>query len=866
MGEAERRRGPRSQRAWITFIMLSSIISMGSILPAAHGQGPEPRGAYADEVLFIHYLDESVAVKEVQSGNLHAYFWRVPLEMAAQLKGDPSVSVHKTPGGILSLLLNPAPAPEGGLNPFSIREVRYSINRLIDRGYIVNEILKGYGAPIVSPLGPYDPDYSIVADELEALGISYDPGSAEESISEAMRLAGAERLDGKWAFGGKPIELKFFIRSDDPIRKALGEALASELERVGFVVDRIFGDLVKAYDLVYGSDPKDQRWHLYTEGWGRSGFSEYDNVILSQMYSPWYGYMPGFGEPGYWNYRHERLDEITKRITMGNFTSREEREGLFREAALLGVRESVRIFLASTIEPYIVSRGIEGVVEDFGAGITGRWTLLNARLRGGAGGTIRIGMKQIYQASWNPVGGLNDVYSRMVWQAIADPDIWSHPHTGKPLPVRAHWKVESAGPTGRLEVPPDAKVWDPRSEEWKPVGEGVKAISKASFDLKYGNWHHGVPMSQADLLYWLYFLFEWGTDEGPGDPTFDPEYTPRAEPSARALKGVRFLDGDRVEVYVDYWFFDEDHIASYASLWASTPWEIGAAMEKLVLERRAAFSKSASKARGVGWLSLIIRSDADMIKEALAELRSERKIPKPLRGHISPEEAIKRYDAAIEWIERRGHAVISNGPFYLDCYNPEARTISIKAFKDPSYPIPLGRWRGFETLRAAEVVGAEVPLALAKGEEAIMRVRVLVGNEPSWGATVGYRIMNPRGLTIAKGSAKPVEPLGTFEIRLSAEETSELEPGSYTLKVFAITREAIKPSIFETAFLVSRGPLPEAPGWAKPATQPSGALDRIPTFAAIALASASIAALVALLFRRSRPKPKAPSASIGNGR
>ncbi len=864
MGKAEKPGKQRSPRAWITFIALSAMILMNSAPPTAHGQGMEPKGAYADEIVFIHYLDESVAVKEVQSGILHAYFWRVPLEMAAQLRGDPSVNVHKTPGGILSLLLNPAPAPDGGLNPLSIREVRYSINRLIDRGYIVNEIIKGYGAPIISPFGPYDPDYWIVADELEALGIAYDPGSAEESISGAMRLAGAERLDGKWTFKGKPIELKLFIRSDDPVRKAIGETLAFELERAGFLIDRIFGDLIKAYDLVYGSDPKDQRWHLYTEGWGRSGFSEYDNVILSQMYSPWYGYMPGFGEPRYWNYKHERLDEITKRITMGGFISREEREGLLREAAILGIRESVRIFLASTTEPYIVSREIEGVVEDFGAGITSRWTLLNARLKGGAGGTIRIGMKQIYQASWNPIGGLNDVYSRMVWQAVADPDMWNHPHTGKPLPVRADWKVESAGPTGRLGVPPDAKVWDPGSEEWKPVGEGVKAISKVSLSLKYGNWHHGIPMSQADLLYWLYFLFEWGTEEGSGDPTFDPEYTPRAGPFVKTLKGVRFPGGNRVEVYVDYWFFDDAHIASYASLWASTPWEIGAAMERLVVEGRAAFSKSASKTRGVGWLSLIIRHDANMIKEALAWLRSERVIPKPLRGYVSLDEAIKRYDAAIEWIERRGHAVVSNGPFYLDGYNPEARTITIKAFKDPSYPIPLGQWRDLETLKAAEVIGAEVPLALAKGEEAIIRVRVLVGGKPSWGATVGYRIMNPRGLTIAKGSAKPVEPPGAFEIRLSGEETSALEPGSYALKVFAITREAIKPSIFETAFLVSKGPIPEARGWTEPAPQSAEALGGVMAFAAIALASALIAALMALLLRRS--KVQAPSTPIENGR
>jgi len=860
MGRANRSAKSDRLRVWIAPAILSAILLMGALSSclAAEGPNPEPRGAYADEILFIHYLDENVAVREVQSGNLHAYFWRIPPEMAAQLKGDPRVRIHKTPGGTLSLLLNPAPAPEGRFNPLSIREVRYAINRLIDRGYIVNEVLKGYGAAIVSPIGPYDPDYLVVADELDALGIAYDPSSADRSIEGAMVLAGANRSDGKWAFNGRPIELTFFIRSDDPVRKAIGEALASELERTGFLVNRIFGDLTKAYDMVYGSDPRDQRWHLYTEGWGRSGFSEYDNVILSQMYSPWYGYMPGFGEPSYWNYKHEGLDEITKRITMGNFTSREERERLLKEAALSGVKEAVRIFLASTIEPYVVNERLEGIVEDFGAGITGRWSLLNARLKGETGGIIRIGTKQIYQGSWNPVGGLNDVYSRMAWQAISDPDIWTHPHTGKPLPVRSTWRVESAGPVGKLDVPADAKVWDPYSEEWRPVGEGVRAISKVSFDLRYGDWHHGVPMSSADLLYWLYFYFEWGVNEGPEDPTFDPEYTPRAEPSIRTLKGVRFLGEDRVEVYVDYWFFDEAHIAVYASPWASTPWELGAAMEKLVVEKRAAFSKTASKARGVGWLSLIIKSDADMIKEALAELRSERAIPKPLRGHVSLGEAIERYDAAIRWIERHGHAVVSNGPFYLEGYNPEARTIAMRAFRDPRYPIPLGLWRGLELLRAAEVIGAEVPLALVKGEGATVKIRIRVGDEPSSEATVRYRMVDPKGSTVAKGSAKPAGPLGTFEISLGKEETSGLRPGSYALKVFAIGREAMKPSIFETGLLVSEAPLPEPEPSIGPAPEVGahGIASRwIPLLLAVALSAILIAALVA---KRARPRPGAP--------
>ncbi|MEM3589894.1 MAG: hypothetical protein QXN33_02715, partial [Candidatus Bathyarchaeia archaeon] len=109
------------------------------------------------------------------------------------------------------------------------------------------------------------------------------------------------------------------------------------------------------------------------------------------------------------------------------------------------------------------------------------------------------------------------------------------------------------------------------------------------------------------------------------------------------------------------------------------------------------------------------------------------------------------------------------------------------------------------------------------------------------------------------------EPIGTFEIRLSGEETSALEPGSYVLKVFAITREAIKPSIFETALLISGGPLPEVPGRTEPTRQLDKALGTALAPLAIALSLALTAALMALLAKRARSKPKAQLASIKNG-
>ena len=41
-------------------------------------------------------------------------------------------------------------------------------------------------------------------------------------------------------------------------------------------------------------------------------------------------------------------------------------------------------------------------------------------------------------------------------------------------------------------------------------------------------------------------------------------------------------------------------------------------------------------------------------------------------------------------LKSNNHAVISNGPFYLESYSPESRTIKVSAFEDDSYPFKKG--------------------------------------------------------------------------------------------------------------------------------------------------------------------------------
>ena len=61
--------------------------------------------------------------------------------------------------------------------------------------------------------------------------------------------------------------------------------------------------------------------------------------------------------------------------------------------------------------------------------------------------------------------------------------------------------------------------------------------------------------------------------------TYDAEYSPQAAyKMSKTLVGIKPIDDDTVEVYVDYWHFDEAEIAAWATTWSSMPWEIVAAI------------------------------------------------------------------------------------------------------------------------------------------------------------------------------------------------------------------------------------------------------------------------------------------------
>jgi len=795
--------------------------------------GPEiafsEKGTNLNKVEFIQYSDENTAVEEIENGNLDLYYSAIPLDRLDD-QSRQNLKIFQSTGTSYSLLINPAVSEQ--FNPFSIQQVRFAINYLIDRDLIVDEILNGYGVQMVSAYNPYDPDYLSILGELQSFNFKHNPALANQMISNALGKAGAQKTGGSWYYKSKPITITIFIRNDDPIRKSIGEILASQLQDIGFTVKKDYGDLTKAFTTVYGSNPSDLKWNIYTEGWAMSGFVRYDSVITAQMYSPWYSNMPGFNNPAYWNFRNPKIDSVSQEIFFGNFTSSDQRSSLINQAVEMGVNDSVRIFLACKIDQFVTSKKLDGVINDFGAGITSRFTPINAR---SDSDTLTIGVKKIYQGAWNPIGGFTDSSSQQIWGVISDPGSFKHPFTGYTIPIRSDWQVQTAGPLGKLDVPSDAIKWNVTKQKWTQVGPGMKATSKVTFHLKFGDWHNRVPMDMNDVLYGVYFLYQWGADQTNDTLTYDSEYSPKANQAAKILIGVRVVDENTIEVYQNYWHFDSGEIADSAQIWPAMPWEMMYSMEKAVIDGKLAFSRSDAINKNVDWMSLIIPNDAKVLRANLEDFAKEKSKPPGLSYINDSNYFNSRYQASISWIDEHGHAMISNGPYFLDSYSPEARKITLNAFVDPTYPFKSGYWKKFESVSMPKIENVDVPLAITMGT----KLEIPISVTPN--ATVFYYFTNPEGKIVYDG--KKVSANGTLIITLGPEKTRNFKLGSNDLQMFVVSDAAYKPDMYHTSFLVTQGSDQLA---TVNSIQNSESLEVNPVYLTGIIVSASVAALVVL--------------------
>ena len=774
-------------KKYLWLLLMPTLLLVLSAAPRQEYTPPHDRPGPATDTINFSAYDVDIASREMEAGSMDMYLFSLKTPAAEKLAASQDITVFQAPSATISVVLNPADAPEGQLNPLSIKEVRQALQLVVNRPFVAQEIYKGFALPMLTHVSPADFDSLTVFNLLKESQIRYDPQLADEMVTTAMTKAGATKQDGYWYYNGEQLKLKFIIRTEDE-RWEIGNTLRVALDQLGFTIVPIPQQFGPAIFTVYGTDPQLFQWHLYTEGWGRGAPERYDFASINQMCAPWLGSMPGWQEVGFWQYESARLDDLGQRIFTGDFRDQAERDELYVEATQACLDESVRLWVVTVVTNTPADSNLVGITQDVVAGPKSLWTLREAYLPGSPE-QLNVGNLWVWtnRTTWNPVGGFGDVYSSDIWNNLHDSPTWTHPFTGLPIPFRADYEVETAGPTGKLDLPADAFLWNADAGRWSTVPAGTRAISKVTFDYsKYlqSTWHHGQPITMADVLYPIAQLFDMVYNEDKASIEFSIANTSR--PFTDTFRGFRLVGDDKLEVYVDYWHFVDDYIGQFSSVsGVSMPWEVLAAMDDLVFaQNKAAYSDTSAARFNVPWISLVMDNDARLVRNTLRDFAASDFQPAgalTVDGDtlVSAEEAAQRYQAAIDWFAEKKHMVVSNGPFFLDTFDSAAQFARIKAFREAGYPFRPGDlyYGAPPTIEITDVSGATLQAGAALDTE--------IALEGPGELAVRYVLQDPAStLIITSGQAESISP-GRFRVQVPAGELADLTGDLYYLYLAA---------------------------------------------------------------------------------
>ena len=157
-------------------ILFSILLITSTILPIYAQFQPlhQQQGPAVDKIGFKAFAVE-IAPAALNDEQMDMYIFALRTSAAKTIQNNPAVKIHQAPATTVSIILNPAPAPEGDLNPFSIREVRFALQYLVNRDFVANEIYQGLAVPMVTHISPFDYDYLTLYDLIREMNINYDP-------------------------------------------------------------------------------------------------------------------------------------------------------------------------------------------------------------------------------------------------------------------------------------------------------------------------------------------------------------------------------------------------------------------------------------------------------------------------------------------------------------------------------------------------------------------------------------------------------------------------------------------------------------------------------------------------------------------
>lgn len=572
-------------------------------------------------------------------------------------------------------------------NPFAIREVRFAMNWLINRQYIVQNIYQGSGAPMLGCIRPSHPANKYFEPVYDALGITPegDEELALQMIDEAMQAQidkvkqyghTLEKKDGMWYFDGNPIEVNFIIRIEDE-RKDIGLYASKQIQKAGFKVNELLWDRQKAGGVVFATPPSNYEWNIYTGGWGAGGLpSIWIDDYTAWFYAAWYGYVPGAVEPKHVNtvtvedflkdvgdgdadaglqaigatYYKSAADlgdilkwteeELTQLTTLFHvefdgkayeITNADQYWDLQKISMGIGVMESARVFMIETWEFYPANKDrVKNIKAHESVGLGTRWSVMSAET---PDKKVKIAQfaatGALFMSAFNDVGGISDVYSSRVWQLVRDYG-GTNNFDGVYTPYRCKWELER----GDFTVPESAVIYN-QTQGWIAANAGEDAKVKIKVTCDVGEWHNGIKGNMDDIRYYIAFLYTWAYKDSPDDPYYDEGLSGTAA-SLKNVLGFEFTE----DGYVAYGTYThpiaDDMTAAFYIFYPRYPWELYYAMGELVakskdygIDKVYSFSSSGE---GINWLDLLTKEHVDDLVKVMEQLKANAPVPEAIKG------------------------------------------------------------------------------------------------------------------------------------------------------------------------------------------------------------------------------------------
>ncbi|MBU0935866.1 MAG: ABC transporter substrate-binding protein [Spirochaetes bacterium] len=817
----------------------------------AAGKSDAPFGPIVDKVIYEVRMDQTIATKDIIEGNADVFFQAVPPAILRSLTDADrdKLEMYAVPSGSWSLLINNIPnkAPytwtkdgETTFNPMAIREVRFALNWLFDRQKLIDEILAGEGDPMFTGMTPGQPGtyrYNLIpakfgmtpnGDERRAIAdieaAMVAASKLPENSGRLVKPAGAQF----WQFDGQDVTIKFLIRVDDPNgRLPAGRYYSDQIEKAGIKVERLERDR-SAISIAYYSNPADLEFHMYTEGWGAGATRAWWDIIISQMYSPYYGYMPGGADENNWNYTNEELDRLGQKGLNGQFLTEEEYWSDNLKALEIALNESVRIYIASQLDSFVANkdRFNTRMAYGLGDGLNG-WSVRTADVKPAADGTKTLRVLQysargtLFMSAWDPVGtnGFSDVYASAIIDPVSDPSTFGAPNSALDTALRTSYDVNTlkndvvlgtdGALVGRVAVDPKAVLYDSATKSWTEVGAGKTSFSSIATTYKYGKWHSGAPIEFADIAYAIAFGFEWATRDGTDDKFYDSSFDANVTPGLATAKGYVFnADGSVTNFYDFNWPMDKNTVAASGSVSpkAGNPgrqtvvsWDIYEACALLVAEGAASGKiYSFTPTDGTTAVDVIATESVADLKAKLEDMKARQYVPVSIKQWVTPQQAVARYDASLKFLETYGHLYISNGPFMISKIDNRTNSVELTAVRDYLYQSDY--WVNQFASNLTQVDEVVVPATATTKADVKITVNASSYVYPS--ATmvplskdgkVTVALQKPDGSEVVYTAA--YKAAGEFEATIPAKDLGTLSPGAYTIVVISTFGKGEAPSV-----------------------------------------------------------------------